>query len=113
MTERSVYIGNLGAGGELDWGGDRRIGNIPKRIGPFFSGYGARLHPHDLLIEWIGRGILTGVPTDWGASAARVTVKDIRYFAEFCYGASVPNELSVFLETLDPESCYALIGCEF
>jgi hypothetical protein len=113
MTERSVYVGEIGAEGALDWGGDPRSGNIPRRIGPFFPGYGAREHPHELLIDWIDRGILSGIKTDWGASAARVTVNDLRYFIEFCYGRRVPDELSAFLITLNPETTYALVGCEF
>jgi hypothetical protein len=109
MTIRDVYIGELGADGALDWGGDPRTGNIPKRIGPFIVAAGA----HERVIQWIEGGRLSGRKVDWGAHAAKVSVQGIAEFLDASFGSGhIPPDLATFIATLDPSRDYALVASE-
>jgi hypothetical protein len=109
MTHRDVYIGELGPDGALDWGGDPRTGNVPKRLGPFILSSGA----HDRLLDAIASGKFDGKKVDWGAHAARVTVRQIREFLAACKDSGPsPGDLEDFLTTLDPTRSYALVAAE-
>jgi hypothetical protein len=110
MTYRDVYVGELGPDEALDWGGDPRIGNAPKRIGPFF--HPIDKSPYELLHRAIDMNTLTGRQVDWGAVAARVTVDDIRAFVDECYGPDVPADIASFIASLDPTRPYALVASE-
>jgi hypothetical protein len=112
VTTYDVYLGELGPDGALDWGGEPNIGNIPKRIGPFFPAYGLRTSPYEMVVDQIGRGVLDGKKVDWGSHAARVTVAQLSAFVAACYGSGVPVELAMFLATLDVGRSYALVACE-
>jgi hypothetical protein len=113
VTVRSVYVGELGQDGALDWGGSYAIGNVARRMGPFFPGHGARVHPCDVLRDRIASGALAGRQVDWGAVAAKATVAELKAFAHDCYGGAVPAAVADFLDGLDPSRSYALIGCEY
>ena len=112
MTTRDVYVGELGAGDALDWGGEPRTGNLPTRIGPFFPGYGATRNPHETLIHFIDSGVLKGRKVDWGAYAAKITTTELKLFSENCYGPRVPKDVVAFIASLDAARSYALVACE-
>jgi hypothetical protein len=110
MTYLDVYVGELGPDGALDWGGDQRTGNIPVRIGPFFGG--THREAWNLVHDSIAMNTLTGRRVDWGAVAARVTVAELRAFANECYGADVPADITEFIASLNPARMYALVASE-
>ena len=109
MTAHDVYIGELGPGEALDWGGDPHTGNLPRRISPLVFAQGA----HDRLVGLIESGKLEGRKTDWGAYAARVSVTEAGAFLRACYDpAPLPRELEEFLAAMDAMRRYALVACE-
>jgi len=107
-----VYIGELGRRGALDWGGDPKVSNTPKRIGPMFPHLPGFRGPWFKLNASIRDGILDGKQVDWGAIAARVTVPELRAFVHRCYGDDVAPQLAEFIAGLDPDRSYALVGTD-
>ncbi len=105
-----MYVGELGGGEALDWGGEFNIGNTPKRIGPEFPS--ASTKAWRLLHRAIKANELAGQQVDWGAVATRVTVDEIRWFVGQCYGTDVPADLVHFIASLDPARRYALVAAE-
>jgi hypothetical protein len=108
VTFLDVYVGELGADGALDWGGDPRTGNVPHALGPTVAGYAAFARLEPFARE-------RGLPVrrvDWGATAARVGVADIRAFVAECHPDGVPPRWVAFLDSLDPARGYALVARE-
>ena len=87
MTLTWVYIGELGENGALDWGGDPKVGNVPKKMLDLPGGGAGGRSPWHLLIDWINAGKLVGQKVDWGSWAARATSAELITFLETCYGA--------------------------
>jgi hypothetical protein len=110
MTIYDVYIGELGEGGALDWGGSHS-GNIPRRKSPFFPYNGKESGPYRLLIEWIKTGKLEGRKVDWGGYAARADIGQIREFLGACYGVGIPADIAAFVDSL-PDRQHALAAVE-
>ena len=108
MTVFSLYVGELGADGALDWGGEFGRGNVPQRIGPWFPSRNS----DSLRLSRIITDELGGRRVDWGAEAARVDVEQLRRFAARFYGEAVPAEVTEFVATLDPDRSYALVLME-
>ena len=110
---REVFIGELGAGDALDWGGDPDVGNVPRRIGPVFPRTGAAIDPYDVVVDWLRKGRASGRRVDWGAVAIVVQRDDIWEFLTDSYGRyAVPNILIQAFASLDPKRKYALVASE-
>ena len=82
MTQRWAYVGDLGLGGALDWGGTHS-GNIPT------SG---RLRDLDSTAFWkimdlAEKREFEGRQVDWGAWALKVNGPQLRQVLEAIYGA--------------------------
>jgi hypothetical protein len=124
MTQTDVYIGQLSEGPDpLDWGGDYRVGNVPRRLGPFFPP--SRRGAFRALIRKIRNEQFAGKQVDWGAWAATVTKDQIFEFIEEVYESDrtyldpsyMPHlypfleELKMFARSL-PDESFALVASE-
>jgi hypothetical protein len=77
MTMRWSYLGKLGAGGELEWGGSVPVPSLPEL-------HETKLY---LIIRGLAReGVHQGREVDWGASAIKVNGPEIMGILESVYG---------------------------
>ena len=110
MTMRWSYLGRLGKGGELDWGGRVPVPALPE------------LHETKLymIIRGLAReGAHEGREVDWGASAIKVNGPEIMSILESVYGSLDKVEQTTalakyvnFAQKLGSEGYAALIGAE-
>lgn len=81
MTMTWSYLGKLGAGGELDWGGNQHS-NIPVPILPDLQE--TKIY---MIIRGLAReGAHSGREVDWGASAIKVIGPEILNILRSVYG---------------------------
>ncbi len=81
MTQRWAYVGKLGPGEALAWGGDNN-GNIP------VSGWLKDLHSEAFwaIMRLADEGHYQGRQVDWGAWALKVNGPELRQVLQRIYG---------------------------
>ena len=115
MSMRWSYIGELGADGALDWGGDFS-GNIPAS-GHFLPDW-EDLKLYLKIRQHAREGRYHGAQIDFDACAIKVNGPEMLAVLEECYGdpdAADPTSLLgkyvAFAKALGPENCIAFISC--
>ena len=110
MTMRWSYLGRLGEGSELDWGGSVPVPALPEL--------------HETKLYMIIRGLARewaheGREVDWGASAIKVNGPEILEILESVYGdlgnvrgSGALAKYVKFARQLGTEGYAALIGAE-
>jgi len=86
MTQRWAYVGDLGAGGALDWGGDNS-GNIP--VGGRLPDLGS--DAFWAILRLADAGKYEGRQVDWGAWAIKVNGPQLREVLGAIYGHDRPS----------------------
>ena len=111
MTQRWAYVGELGPGGALDWGGDWN-GNIPK------SGTLPELDSEAFwaILHLAEAGAYDGKKTDWGAWALKLNGPQMRDVLTRIYGADLSQPplaaYAQLAEELGADKYVALVACE-
>ena len=113
---RWSYVGKLGKGGVLDWGGNDS-GNVPVS-GSFLPDWeDTKLY---LRIKgYAQEGRYHGRRVDWGASAIKVNGAEMLTVLEECYGSTdavdpetLIGKYAAFARKLGPEHYVALVAAE-
>lgn len=116
MTMRWSFVGALGEGDALDWGGDGS-GNIPAS-GHFLPDSDdtklyLAIRAHAREVRYCGRQV------DWGAFAIKVNGPEMMSVLEECYANfdgmppdSIPARYADFARSLGPDRAVAMVSCE-
>ena len=113
MTERWIYIGELGENGALDWGGDPNLGNIPKHLQPSIYGDDGFW----IVVRLVDSGEFEGRKIDWGAWALKLNGPQLREVLTRVFSVDIrrgnaAEEHIAFADKLGPDKYVALVAAE-
>ncbi len=113
MTERWIYIGELGENGALDWGGDPNLGNIPKHLQPSIYGDDGFW----IVVRLVDSGEFEGGKIDWGAWALKLNGPQLREVLTRVFSAGIWPKQAIddyvaFADKLGPGEYVALVAAE-